>query len=82
MTAVLIVEDERGVREGLVTAVQRLGYTGVPAPGLDDARKLLLTEHFDCVLLDIRLRDGDGLDLLRELREGPHRDVPVIVATA
>ena len=34
------------------------------------------------MLLDIRLRDGDGLDLLRELRAGAQRDVPVIVATA
>ena len=34
------------------------------------------------MLLDIRLRDGDGLDFLRELRAGPSRDVPVIVATA
>jgi DNA-binding NtrC family response regulator len=34
------------------------------------------------VLLDIRLRDGDGLELLREIRAGEQRDVPVIVATA
>ncbi len=36
----------------------------------------------DCILLDIRLKDGDGLDLLQEIRRGDHRDVPVIVATA
>ena len=34
------------------------------------------------MLLDIRLRDGDGLELLREIRAGEQRDVPVIVATA
>ena len=34
------------------------------------------------MLLDIRLRDGDGLDLLRELRQGPRRDVPVVMVTA
>jgi DNA-binding NtrC family response regulator len=33
-------------------------------------------------LLDLRLKDGSGLDLLRELRGGPHKSVPVIVATA
>jgi two-component system, NtrC family, response regulator AtoC len=82
MTAVLIVEDERGLREGLVGAVETLGYRAVPAAGLAEARQLLGSQSVDCVLLDIRLRDGDGLELLRELRAGAHRDVPVIVATA
>ena len=36
----------------------------------------------DYILLDIRLKDGDGLDMLEEIRRGGHRDVPVIVATA
>ncbi len=82
MTAVLIVEDEPGLREGLVGAVETLGYVAVPAAGLGEARQRLGREQIDCVLLDIRLRDGDGLELLRELRSGAHRDVPVIIATA
>src|SRR5262249_14680729 len=36
----------------------------------------------DLVLLDMRLKDGDGRDLLRELRSGEHKEIPVIVATA
>jgi DNA-binding NtrC family response regulator len=82
MTQVLVVEDEAGLREALIEAVQSLGHRGLGAPGLGDARRLLESEPVDCVLLDIRLRDGDGLELLRELRAGRHRDVPVIVATA
>jgi DNA-binding NtrC family response regulator len=79
---VLIVEDEPGLREGLEGAVERLGATPLGAPGLTEARRLLSQEPIDCILLDIRLKDGDGLDLLAELRKGPQRDVPVIVATA
>ena len=82
MTAVLIVEDEPGLREGLGRAVAKLGYRPLPAAGLGEARRLVATEAVDCVLLDLRLRDGDGLELLRELRAGRQRDVPVIVATA
>jgi DNA-binding NtrC family response regulator len=82
MSAVLVVEDEPGVREGLITAVERLGHRGVPAASLAEARSRLAAESPDCVLLDIRLRDGDGLELLREIRAGDQRDVPVIVATA
>ena len=82
MNTVLIVEDEPGLREGLVAAVQSLGCRGLGAAGLAEARRLLAGDGIDCVLLDIRLRDGDGLHLLEELRQGPHRDIPVIVATA
>ena len=82
MTRVLIVEDEPGLREGLVAAVETLGCQAQAASGLAEARRALASGPVDCVLLDIRLRDGDGLDLLRELRAGEHRDVPVIVATA
>ncbi|MDB4965622.1 MAG: Response regulator of zinc sigma-54-dependent two-component system [Myxococcales bacterium] len=79
---VLIVEDEPGVREGLVGAVERLGYVAAAAASLAEARRELAARSPDCVLLDIRLRDGDGLDLLREIRAGEQHDVPVIVATA
>ena len=68
----LIVEDEPGLREGLCAvderarAIARSPAAGSPRRGARWAR-----EPVDCVLLDIRLSDGDGLDLLRELRAGP-----------
>ncbi|MGC4092922.1 MAG: sigma-54 dependent transcriptional regulator [Polyangiaceae bacterium] len=79
---VLIVEDERGLREGLIGAVRQMGCEALAAAGVGDARQLLSSHEVDCVLLDIRLKDGDGLELLSELRAGPLRDTPVIVATA
>ena len=60
MSAVLIVEDETGLRQGLVAAVERLGFTAHPAASLAEARALLKRTSLDCVLLDIRLKDGDG----------------------
>ncbi len=80
--SVLIVEDEPGLREGLVGAIETLGYRALAAAGLTEARASFASEVPDCVLLDIRLKDGDGLDYLAELRAGPHKDVPVIVSTA
>jgi DNA-binding NtrC family response regulator len=82
MTKVLIVEDEAGIREGLTTAIERLGHKAIAAAGLAEARRVIGAEALDCILLDMRLRDGNGLDLLRELHESDKRDVPVIVATA
>jgi two-component system, NtrC family, response regulator AtoC len=82
MKSILIVEDERKLREGLATLVTSAGYGALAAPGLAEARALVENEEIACVLLDIRLKDGDGLTFLRWLRAGPRRDVPVIVATA
>ena len=63
MNTVLIVEDEPGLRAGLCAAVQTLNCRALSAPGLEVARRQLASESIDCVLLDIRLRDGDGLSL-------------------
>jgi DNA-binding NtrC family response regulator len=82
MSSVLIVEDEAGLREGLASVVQAMGHEARTAAGLTEARALVAAEAPDCVLLDIRLRDGDGLDYLRELRDGPRRDTPVVMVTA
>jgi two-component system, NtrC family, response regulator AtoC len=78
---VLIVEDEPGLRQGLRDVVSAMGAEALAAAGLHEARGIVATRAVDCVLLDIRLRDGDGLDYLGELR-GTARGVPVIVATA
>jgi two-component system, NtrC family, response regulator AtoC len=81
MKKVLIVDDEAGVREGLARVVASRGHSAHEASSLAEARAALLSTRFDCILLDLRLRDGDGLDLLTEVRrreDGP----PVIVATA
>lgn len=82
MSTILIVEDEKGIREGLQAAVETLGHRALLSPGISVARELLSRSEIDCVLLDIRLRDGDGLELLRELRQGARRDVPVVMVTA
>jgi DNA-binding NtrC family response regulator len=79
--AVLIVEDEAGLRQGLVDVVRTMGGEPLPAAGIAEARVIVASRAVDCVLLDIRLRDGDGLDYLNELR-GTARGVPVILATA
>ncbi|MBI2392592.1 MAG: sigma-54-dependent Fis family transcriptional regulator [Deltaproteobacteria bacterium] len=81
MPTVLVVDDERAIREGLVRAIGSAGHRVVAAAGVRDAREALRQSEVDCVLLDIRLKDGDGLELLGELRR-THPRVPVIMATA
>jgi len=82
MTAgVLIVEDEAPLRETLVRAVRSAGLEARAAEGIAAARESLREGLPACVLLDIRLQDGDGIEFLREL-QAAHPEVPVIMATA
>jgi two-component system, NtrC family, response regulator AtoC len=78
---ILIVDDERTIREALTMALEEAGFRATPVDGVRAARARLEEGSVDAVLLDIRLRDGDGIALLEELRrEMPH--LPVIMATA
>ncbi|HEY3807586.1 MAG TPA: sigma-54 dependent transcriptional regulator [Kofleriaceae bacterium] len=81
MTAILVVDDEPVIRTALVERLDEEGFDAVPAESLAEARAQLAARKIDAILLDIRLRDGDGLDLLDELRRAKN-SVPVIVATA
>jgi two-component system response regulator AtoC len=78
---VLIVDDDRVVRESLAATLTEAGYRTEMADGVRAARAAVESATFDAVLLDIRLRDGDGLALLAELRRD-HGQLPVIMATA
>jgi two-component system response regulator AtoC len=83
MTAarILVVDDDRTVRETLVATLDETGFLARGADGIDSARRILGDQAFDAMLLDIRLRDGDGLALLGELRVA-HPKLPIVMATA
>jgi DNA-binding NtrC family response regulator len=82
LSRVLVVEDESGLREGLADFLRGMGVDVATAAGVTEARQWADKATFDCVLLDIRLKDGDGLELLRELRDSRQPDVPVVMVTA
>src|SRR5262249_52402318 len=65
---ILVVDDDRTIREGLVRTLVASGFAARPAEGVSEARAALARGGFDGVLLDVRLKDGDGIELLAELR--------------
>lgn len=67
---VLLVEDERAIRERLAAALSEPGDCAVStAATLAEGRRLLEARAFDLIVADIRLPDGLAIDLLAEARE-------------
>jgi DNA-binding response OmpR family regulator len=77
----LIVEDETRIAELVKAGLARAGFA-VDVVGLcADARAALSVTRYDAAVVDLGLPDGDGLDLLRELRTKGNQ-TPVLVLTA
>ena len=74
---ILLVEDEDAIAEPLAQGLTREGFA---VERVATAAAALAAGEADVVLLDLRLPDGDGLDVCRRLRE--RSDVPIIVVTA
>ncbi len=85
---ILHVEDEAPNRALLRAVVERAAEPAVrdaallEAPDLATARRMLTTEAVDLVLLDVRLPDGNGLDLARSIRSGGEPRPEVIIMSA
>jgi len=78
---VLVVDDEADIRELLALTLLRMGLAVESAATVAEAYALLETKRFDLCLTDMRLPDGEGLDLVRHI-EAHCADLPVAVITA
>ncbi len=66
---ILIVDDEPGVTVTLQAILEQEGYQVAAALTAGEAQRLIATIPFDAALVDVRIDQSDGLDLLAELRE-------------
>ena len=77
---VLIVDDSLTVRMDLSEAFEGAGIASVACGSLAEARELLRDPSIGLAVLDVVLPDGDGVSLLRELREHENtRSMPVLM---
>ncbi|MFW6205054.1 MAG: response regulator, partial [Actinomycetota bacterium] len=79
---VLLVDDHELIRQGLRRAFERdADFTVVGEAGtLGDATRLAMTQRPDVVVIDVRLPDGNGLELAQKLRQA-RSDVGLVILT-
>jgi len=78
---VLIVDDEPDIRELVQLTLERMEVAATAAANLAEGRALLDRHEFHLCLTDMRLPDGDGIDLVEHIRDR-HPNLPVAVFTA
>ena len=78
---VLIVDDEPDIRELLEITLNRMGIQTYCAENIHTAKALLQQKPFELCLTDMRLPDGNGLDLVDVIQAAPN-PIPVAVITA
>ncbi|WP_373378560.1 sigma 54-interacting transcriptional regulator [Cupriavidus nantongensis] len=78
---ILVIDDEADLRELLDISIRRMGHDVVLAGSLAEARDKLAQGRYSLVLTDMRLGDGLGIEIVRQLSAAPER-IPVAVITA
>jgi len=77
----LIIDDERDIRDSLSNFVQKLGHTVFCAENGNDGLQKFQDEDVDLVITDIRMPGMDGIELLRRIKKIQRSPVIVIVIT-
>lgn len=77
----LLVEDESALRAALLGSLRQAGYVVEEAVDFTQAEDKIMLYQYDCVLLDLTLPDGSGLDLLRALKSA-NSPAGVLIITA
>ena len=71
MPAILIVDDSVTVRTDLGEALEAAGFRAIPCGTIAEARNALRSQPIALAILDVRLPDGDGVELLDQIRRDP-----------
>lgn len=78
---ILVVDDDQTLRAALFRIFSRKGFQVITTSSMKEAEHVITNEtHIDLALLDIKLPDGDGIEILKLVKQ-KYNDTPVIVLT-
>lgn len=78
---ILIVEDEKHLADSLVSYLTKYGYICDVALNYDSANQFVNLYEYDCIVVDITLPDGSGLDIIRHLKK-THSKTGILIISA
>jgi len=80
---ILVVEDDRDIREMVCKSLAQNDYQTTPCRDVQEAKQSLSRLSPDCLVVDWMLPDGSGVELIRWLRRQPqYQQIPVLMLTA
>ena len=80
MAKILLVEDDKGIIVNLTDFLKSEGYEVKSVGGQQEALDMVASEHFDLILLDVSLSDGNGFAVCKAVKSD--YNIPVIFLTA
>ena len=76
---ILIVEDEKALCDSIASYLRQEDFICDSAENYQQAINKIESFDYDCILLDITLQDGNGLDILKELKKNNKSDGVLII---
>jgi DNA-binding NtrC family response regulator len=77
---IIVLEDDLVVRRSLEQQLRYKRYDVASATTIAEAQELLTKDNFDLMIVDVRLPDGNGIDLLKQLQARPAKPLIVMVS--
>jgi len=81
MKKILVVDDEENIRMLYKEELEDLGYAVTAVEDGSQALEIMKTTQFDLVTLDMRMKDVDGIETLRRMKE-MDSTIPIVISTA
>jgi len=78
---IIVLEDDLVVRKTLEQQLRYRRYDVASAENIASAVELLGKDNFDLMIVDVKLPDGDGIELLKQLNSRPSRPLVVIISS-
>jgi DNA-binding response OmpR family regulator len=77
---ILVIEDEKDLRESIITYLKQEGYICESASNFKEAEDKILVYKYDCIIVDITLPGGSGFDLIKDLKKASMEGGVIIIS--
>ena len=77
---IIVLDDDLMIRKTLEDLLRKKRYSVKSVQTIQDAQKQLLKDTYDLIFIDLKLPDGSGMEILRELHELPNAPMPIMIS--